>query len=131
MVVTSAAAVAAAMLVVVVLMVVAVTRGGPGRGTTRPAALGWGCTQGPPRAALRHQRVPETDTRGALTTEGTIFQVWLARGPWRWLRGAAEPQLGHGVAVRGPSQKAGGLLTCSWRDGRSPCICLCPKGRPV
>lgn len=106
MVATSAAMVAAA---------AALTCGGPGRGAARPAALGWGCTQGPPRASLTHQGIPEADTRGALTTEGTIFWVRLARGPWGWLGGVAEPQLGHGVAVRGPSQKAGGLLACSRR----------------
>lgn len=105
----------------VAVMVVVMTCSGPGRGTARPAAaLGWGRTEGPPRASLRYQRVPETDARDALATEGTIFRVGLAGGPWGWFRGVAEPQFRHGVAVRGPSQKAGGLLgACSWRDGNS------------
>lgn len=105
----------ARLVAVAVEMMVAVgTCGGSGRGTARPAALGWRCTQGPTRASLRHQRVSEADTRGTLSTEGTIFRVQLAGGPWGWLRGTAEPQLGHGVSVRGPSQKAGGLLrACS------------------
>lgn len=112
MVATSAAA---------VVMVVVMTCSGSGRGTARPAAaLGWGRTQGPPRSSLRYQRVPEANTRDTLATEGTIFRVGLARGPWGWFKGAAEPQFRHGVTVRGPSQKAGGLLgACSWRDGNS------------
>lgn len=101
--------------VAVQMMVAVVTCGGSsGRGTARPVALGWRCTQGPTRASLRHQRVSEADTRGTLSTEVTIFRVQLAGRPWGWLRGTAEPQLGHGVSVRGPSQKAGGLLgACS------------------
>lgn len=97
--------------------VTVVVAGGPGRGAARPAALGWGCTQGPPRVSLRHQRVSEADTWGALATEGTIFWGQLAWGPCRGLGGTAEPQLRHGMAVRGPSQKAGGFLrTCSWKE---------------
>lgn len=59
----------ARLAVAAVVMMVAATCGGPGRGTARPAALGWRRTQGPPRASLGHQRVPEADTRGTLATE--------------------------------------------------------------
>lgn len=115
------AATSARVAVVTVVVVVAAAvamGGGPGRGTARPAALGWGCTQGPPRASLGYQGVSEADAWGALATEGTIFRglVWLARGPRGRLWGAAKPQLWHGVAVGGPSQKAGGLFgACSRR----------------
>lgn len=99
------------------VMTVAAMCGGPGRGTARPAALSWRRTQGPPRASVGHQRFPEADSRGTLATERIIFRVQMAGGPWGWLGGAAEPQLGHGVAVRGPSQKAGGLLGArSWKE---------------
>lgn len=99
------------------VMMVAATCGGPGRGTAGPAALSWRRTQGPPRACVRYQRVPEADSRDTLATERIIFRVQMAWDPWGWLGGAAEPQLRHGVAVRGPSQKAGGLLgACSWKE---------------
>lgn len=113
MVATSARVAAVMVVVMVVVVAVATTTGGaPGRGTARPAALGWGGTQGPPRASLRHQRVTEADARGALATKGIIFwaRVRLAGRPRGWLRDTAEPQLWHGVAVGGPSQKAGRLL---------------------
>lgn len=97
--------------------VMVVAAGGPERGAARPAALGWGCTQSLPRVSLRHQRVPEADTGGALATEGTIFWGRLAWVPCGELGGAAEPQLRHGMAVRGPSQKAGGFLrACGWKE---------------
>lgn len=106
------ARVAAVMVVVVAVVAAVATGGGPGWGTAWPATLGWGCTQGPPRASVRHQRVTEADTRGALATKGTIFWAWvgLAGESRGRLWGAAEPQLWHGVAVGGPSQKVGGLL---------------------
>lgn len=110
-------------------MVVAATGGGPGWGTSRPAALGWGRTHGPPRPTLRHQRVAEADARDTLATEGTIFRarVWQAGGPGKCLGDATEPQLGHGVAVRGPSQKMGGLLgACSWKERWSNSLYLHP-----
>lgn len=114
--------------------VMVVAAGGPGRRTARPAAvLGWGHTQGPPRVSLRHQRVPEADTWGALATEGTIFWGWLAWSACGGLGGAAEPQLRHGMAVRGPSQKAGGFLrACGWKErcGESLYLPL-SQGRPV
>ena len=69
--------------VAAVMVVVAAMCGAPGRGAAWPAALGWGHTQGPPRASLRHQRVAEADAWGALATKGTIFwaRVRLARRP--------------------------------------------------
>ena len=88
MVATSARVAAVMVMVVVVMMMVVVAAvaaagGGPGGGTARPAALGWGRTQGPPWASVRHQRVAEADARGALATEGSIFRmrVWLAGRP--------------------------------------------------
>lgn len=119
MVATSAKVAAVVVVVVVMIVVVAVaatTHGAPGRGAAWSAALGWGRTQGPPRASLRHQRVAKADTRGALATKGTIFwsRIWLAGRPQGWFRDTAEPQLRHGVAVGGPSQKVGGFLrVCS------------------
>lgn len=107
-------------VVVVVVMPAMPTVGGPGWRTAGPAALGWGCAQGPPWASLRHQRVAEADTRGTLATKGTIFlvQVRLPRRREGQLWSTAEPQLRHGVAVGGPSQKVRGLLgACSW-----PCL---------
>lgn len=117
---TSAKVAAVVVMVVVMMVVVAVaaTRGAPGRGAAWSAALGWGRTQGPPRASLRHQRVTEADTRSALATKGTIFWSWirLAGRPQGWFGDTAEPQLRHGVAVGSPSQKVGGLLrACSRR----------------
>lgn len=52
MVATSAKVAAVVVMVVVVMVAVAVAA--PGRGAAWSAALGWGCTQGPPRASLRH-----------------------------------------------------------------------------
>lgn len=125
MVATSAKVAAVVVVVVVMIVVVAVaatTHGAPGRGAAWSAALGWGRTQGPPRASLRHQRVAKADTRGALATKGTIFwsRIWLAGRPQGWFRDTAEPQLRHGVAVGGPSQKVGGFLrVCSWKKMES------------
>lgn len=102
--------------------------GGPGWGTSWPAALGWGCTQGPSWTSLRHQRVAKADTWGTLATKGIIIWVQgrMARRFWGWLRSTAEPQLRHRVAVRGPSQKPGRLVwACSYKkkDGR---LSICP-----
>lgn len=99
------------MMMVVVATALAMG-GASGWGTTRPATLCWGCTQGPPRTSFRHQRITEADARGALATKGTIFwaRIRLAGESWGRLWGAAEPQLWHRVAVGGPSQKVGGLL---------------------
>lgn len=108
----------AAVVVMVVVMMVAVVVAAPGRGAAWSAALGWGCTQGPPRASLRHQGVTEADTRGALATKGTIFwsRIRLAGRPQGWFGDTAEPQLRHGVAVGSPPQKVSGLLrACSRR----------------
>ena len=118
--VATSAKVAAVVVMVVVMMVavVVVVVAAPGRGAAWSAALGWGCTQGPPRASLRHQGVTEADTRGALATKGTIFwsRIWLAGRPQGWFGDTAEPQLRHGVAVGGPPQKVSGLLrACSWK----------------
>lgn len=116
------------------MMVAAAMGGGPGWGTAWPATLGWGCTQGPSRASVRHQRVTEADTRGALATKGTIFQarLGLARESWGWLWGAAEPQLWQGVAVGGAPQKVGGLLrACNWKERWSNSLLSGPEGRPV
>lgn len=113
------ARVAAVMVMVVVAAVDATAMGGgPRWGTAWPATLGWGCTQGPPRASLGYQRVTEADAGGALATKGTIFQGWvrLAGESWGWLGGAAETQLWHGVAVGGSPEKVGRLLRArNWK----------------
>lgn len=104
----------AAAAVVVVVVVVAV--GVPGWGASGSAALAWRRTKGPSWPSFRHQRVPEADTRRTLATKGVIIWVQgrMARGFCGWLRGTAEPQFGHRMAVRGPSQKVGGLFSsCS------------------
>ena len=136
MVATSAKVAAVVVMVVVMMVAVAVaatTCGAPGRGAAWSAALGWGRTQGPPRTSLRHQRVAEADTRGALATKGTIFwsRIRLAGRPQGCFGDTAEPQLRHGVAVGGPSQKVGGLLrACSWKKmGESP-YTSCPTPTP-
>lgn len=112
--------------------------GGPRWGTSRPSALGWRCTQGPSGPALRHQRVAKADTWGTLAAKGIIIweQGRMSRGFSRWLRSTAESQLRHRVAVRGPSQKAGGFVgACSYKkkDGRllvSACsVWPLPEGR--
>lgn len=94
---------------------VAVAAGGPGWGTSRPAALGWRCTQRPSWTSFRHQRVSEADTRGTLATKGIIWvQSRVARGFCGWFRNTTEPQFRHRVAVGSPSQKAGGFFrACS------------------
>lgn len=95
---------------------VVVAAGGPGWGTSRSAALGWRCTKGPSWTSFRYQRVSEAHTRRTLATKGVIIWVQgrMARGFCGWLRSAAEPQFRHRVAVRGPSQKMGGLFrACS------------------
>lgn len=106
--------------------------GGPRWGTSRPSALGWRCTQGPSGPALRHQRVAKADTRGTLAAKGIIIweQGRMSRGFSRWLGSTAESQLRHRVAVRGPSQKAGGFVGACSRlglgTGAFACRLRCP-----
>lgn len=107
--------------------------GGPGWGTSRPSALGWRCTQGSSGPSLRHQRVAKADTRGTLAAKGIIIWVQgrMSRGFSRWLRSTAESQLRHRVAVRGPSQKAGGFIGACSRLGLGTGAFACRLGCPL